>query len=275
MGDFDLIRFWARTERTPRGLKSRIRMKAKPWWLRNPRSLWYGGSVVAGVCVVLLLVALCILYRHVQIEREIIATLLSKDPNGTFDVDNQPTWVNYARGRVGIPISVTDVILHGSQITDADLASLGGLSHLRSLSFDECTITDEGVKEISRLRTLEHLSLGACPAVTDTSLAYLGNLKSLASLTFCAPGKPISSCNICCLSVLPKLGILSVADCDGISDDAVDGLASLRHLRNLDIRGTSISDEGARRLALALPETLLIADTQEPLPVPKRLYPRR
>jgi hypothetical protein len=251
-------------------------MKADPWWWhRNPRSLWYGGPVVVGVCVVLLLIAFCILYRHGQTENEIVAKLLSKDPNGSFDVDHLPTWVNSVRGRIGIPNPVTDVILHGSQITDADLASLGGFSHLRSLSFDQCAITDEGVKWISRLRTLEHLSLGACPTITDTSLAYLRSLKSLASLNLYAPGKRISSCNICCLSALPKLDILAVADCDGISDDAVEALASLKRLRNLDIRGTSISDEGTKRLALALPETLIIADTQESLPVPKRLYPRR
>jgi len=236
-------------------------------WLPNRRYLWYGGLAVAGICVVAL-VAFCLVQRRGPTEQEIVAKLLSKDPNAFIDVDGRPTWANSVREILGIPKPVTSVFLHGAQITDADLASLGGLSHLQLLTLEQCAITDEGVKEIAMLRTLEALTLGACP-ITDASLAHLGSLKSLASLNLYAPGKPISGCNIRCLSALPKLAILTLADCDEISDDVVEALASLKHLLNLDIRRTSISDEGARRLAIALPETLIIADTQEPLPVPK------
>ena len=139
---------------------------------------------------------------------------------------------------------------------------------------DQCGITDEGVRGIASLPTLTSLSL-ACPAVTDASLAYLESLKSLAGLNLYAPGKPILNRNIRCLSALPNLEILAVSDCDGISDDAVEALASLKHLRNLDICRTSISDQGQNAWLPQLPDTLIIADTQEPLPVPKWLVPRK
>jgi hypothetical protein len=59
---------------------------------------------------------------------------------------------------------------------------------------------------------------------------------------------------------LPNLETLNFVDCIGISDDAVKALASLNHLDTLDIRGTSISEEGVKHLKRDLPKTIVLSD---------------
>ena len=86
-------------------------MRTRPrWWPSNSRSLWHGGSIGAGICIILLM-AVYILYRHGQTEQEIVANLLSKDPTGSFDFHGLPTFANSLKARLGIPLPVTDVDL--------------------------------------------------------------------------------------------------------------------------------------------------------------------
>ena len=85
-------------------------------------------------------------------------------------------------------------------------------------------------------------------------------MRSLEALDIGAFAPKITGHNIQSLSALPNLGTLNLVDCLEISDDAVEPLASLKHLDHLDIRGTSISEEGAKRLERALPNTMVLTD---------------
>jgi len=228
-------------------------------WLTMRRLLWgVGGIAAGGLCILLIL--LYFAYRQGRIEQEVVADLLSKSPGGSAQVDDRPGWRTRLYETLGIPRPVTALFLAGKQINDHDLTKLESLSELRLLSLDQCSITDEGVREIVRVPTLESLSLLGCDDITDRSLSYLGTLESLTTLNICTFRAQISSRNIHCLSALPSLEILDVGSCPGISDDAVEPLASLSHLVNLDIRGTSISEEAAKRLGRALPNTIVLTD---------------
>ncbi len=231
----------------------------KRQWLPKRRLLWAIGGIATGALCILL-VLLYLAYRQGRIEQEVVADLLSKSPGGSAHVDILPTWRNRLYELLGIPKPVTDLFLKGNQITDDNLAKLEYLQHLTLLSLDQCSITDKGIKEIGKLPGLEHLTLFYCNNITDASLNNLATMRSLTTLNISTDSNQVSGCNVYCLSALPNLGTLQLVGCLGISDDAVEPLASLNHLDHLDIRGTSISEEGANRLERALPNTMVLTD---------------
>lgn len=228
-------------------------------WPPIRRLLWAIGGIAAGAsCVLLALLYLA--YGQGRIEQEVVADLLFKSPDGSAQVDILPTWRNRLYDLLGIPKPVTNLFLKGNQISDNDLAKLESLEHLDLLTIDQCPITDTGLREIAKVRTLTHLGLFGCDRITDMSLTYLGTMRSLETLDICTFRAKISGGGIHNLSALPNLGTLNLVDCLEISDNAVEPLASLNHLDTLDIRGTSISEEGANRLRRALPNTIVLTD---------------
>lgn len=217
------------------------------------------GAVAAFVFLMMLYRA----YRQGCIEHQVVAELLSKSPRGAARVASPPpfpAWRDWLYEHLGIPKPVIDLDLTGPEITDKDLTRLKALRHLEILSIDSCPITDEGVREIVQLRTLRYLSISGPVNITDASFNYLGKIRSLEALSIAGFPPKITGRNIEKLSDLPNLAVLNLVCCLEISDQAVEGLTRLKQLRNLDIRGTPISEQGVRRLRRALPNTIILAD---------------
>jgi len=166
---------------------------------------------------------------------------------------------------------------------DRELAYLSSLGNLRDLRLDRTHFidpemdkgfyTDKGVKELSKLRRLEKLSLGSrgltdegmdyvcqftnlkglslfgCINVTDNGLAKLGNLKSLESLSINSANITISG-----LSALNNLSNLKHLDVVGLEQDgSVLDISGMTKLENLTIgthdKGGVIRDEDLACLA--------------------------
>jgi hypothetical protein len=66
-------------------------------------------------------------------------------------------------------------------VTDAGLAQLTALPHLRRLDLSGTTVTDEGMEHVAALTGLEALDLAWTP-VSDTGLKKLAALKNLHEL---------------------------------------------------------------------------------------------
>ena len=240
-------------------IKTRLRLIENGWsaryWL-----LCKVGVIIGLLFCILMFVFLYLEYRRGKIEQEIVESLLSKSPLGSADVDSQDSLCYRFYSILGISRPVNYIFLKGNQIHDNNLKELVSLPHLTLISIDQCPITDQGVKEIAKVQTLESLNLFFCDNITDVSLEYLGTAKSLEDLDISTNSKQLTGRSIHCLSELPNLEKLSLYSCVGVSDDAVESLSLLKHLVNLDIRGTLISKEGAKRLCSELPKTLILTD---------------
>jgi len=70
---------------------------------------------------------------------------------------------------------VTYVNFGNTEITDAELTCLHGLSRLRTLDLRNTEITDSGLKQIAGLTSVRHLFLDNTP-VTDAGLEHLKRL---------------------------------------------------------------------------------------------------
>jgi hypothetical protein len=99
------------------------------------------------------------------------------------------------------------LVLWSTKVTDAGMKDLAGLKELRHLSLQNTKVTDEGLKELIGLHKLEYLDLYAMPMVTDAGLIAVARLKSL---------------------------------------------------KHVDLRGTTTTDEGCDRLASILPALRIV-----------------
>ena len=77
------------------------------------------------------------------------------------------------------PIILVD--LHNTQVTDAGLRHLEGLSKLQKVSLNDTKVTDAGLEHLKGLTSLETLDL-ANTRVTDAGLEHLKRLTKLQSL---------------------------------------------------------------------------------------------
>jgi hypothetical protein len=98
----------------------------------------------------------------------------------------KPRWPRSLVDRIGVDYlgAVVFINLH-DRGTDAVMAQVGRLTHLKQLHRPGLAVTDAGVAHLSRLKELELLSLNNTQ-VTDAGLAHLTGLKGLTWLRVAA-----------------------------------------------------------------------------------------
>lgn len=118
------------------------------------------------------------------------------------------------------------------KLTDQALKHVStGLVNLKSLNLSFCgSVTDSGIKCLSKLPCLKIVNLRSCDNVTDTGLGYLSEGGS-------------------------RLETLDVSFCENIGDQGLHHLSQgLYSLRNISLNACNISDDGIIKLVNALHE---------------------
>jgi hypothetical protein len=80
-----------------------------------------------------------------------------------------------------------------------------------------------------------------------TNSVRLHNLPRVPGLVFSE--LPITDATLRCLAEYPDLASLHILNCPGVTDSGLEFVKSLRKLRRLDLRGTSITDRGLASLS--------------------------
>ena len=106
----------------------------------------------------------------------------------------------------------------GGSFTDADLACLTDLKHLKSLSIGPRNFTDKGMAYLAGLTNMERLSIGG-PNLTDQGLKNLANMKKLWSLSI-SDGN-FSEQGLRFLEGLKRLRYLSITSANAFSNTAL------------------------------------------------------
>ena len=84
---------------------------------------------------------------------------------------NQPTW------------SVKRLSLELTNISDASMSSIAAMDDLTELDLTECKVTDRGIAELAKHRSLRKLWIGGTQ-VSDASIAVLSSIPKLESLIY-------------------------------------------------------------------------------------------
>ena len=132
-----------------------------------------------------------------------------------------------------------------TKATDADVAELKPLRRLVNLNLWKTDITNSSAAILSEITSLHTLRLGQTQ-LTDESLALLAKLPNLRHLDLARC--PITDTGLKFLKDLKQLEFLKLAEC-GITDAAIEELIHLPHLRSVTLDETQVTSNGLERLA--------------------------
>jgi hypothetical protein len=138
-----------------------------------------------------------------------------------------------------------------ASITDADLENLNGLPALQELGLDHTHVTDAGLANLKGLLALQSLDL-SYTVVTNAGLVNLKGLTALQTLDLsCTQITDAGLVNLKGLTTLKKLNL----DDTSVTDMGLADLKGLKALRELDLGGTwcLVTDAGVAELQKSLP----------------------
>ena len=138
--------------------------------------------------------------------------------------------------------------IEGTQITNAGLGRLKGMTNLRSLRLWNRGLTDSALRQIKDLPGLESLDLEGT-SVQGTTLAQLSELPALRTLVL---GPAVEDAQLEALRSLPALEELDLRGCHHISDAGLVHLEGLKNLRIIWLPA-QITEERELQLRQALP----------------------
>jgi hypothetical protein len=162
-------------------------------------------------------------------------------------------------------------------MTDVGLERLTSLPNLKELTMGGNELGDAGLQALRQMPGLTYLDLSGRQgndknvwtiAMTNLGLSAVLTLKNLRELRFACTSTAVGIegakfGEVSTLSVtkawleqmksLPELQVLQVQGCHRINDDAVTSLLAMPALREADLKGTSVTEQGAARLRAAKP----------------------
>jgi internalin A len=165
-----------------------------------------------------------------------------------------------------------------AMVTDVGLERLTTLPNLKELSIGGNKLSDNGLQALRQMPGITYLNLngrqGTDANIWAISMSQVGleailSLKELRELHFgCTSlGVGIEGTRFATVSnmevgirwleklkSLPKLETLMLQSCTRVDDEAVKALAALPNLREVDLKGTAVSEKGVAILRAAKPK---------------------
>lgn len=141
-----------------------------------------------------------------------------------------------------------------SQIDDAQMERIKGLTQLHDLGLGHTAVGDAGLKFVGMLEILKELYL-AGTRITDAGLVHLAGMKHLEALAL--NDTAIGDAGLEHLRGLTSLQRLWLKNTRA-SDVGLEWLKGLRSLRRLDLRATRVTEEGIAKLKRSLPRCYFV-----------------
>ncbi len=162
-------------------------------------------------------------------------------------------------------------------MTDVGLERLTSLPKLTELTMGGTELGDAGLQALRQLPTLTYLDLSGRQgndknvwmiAMSDVGLEAVLTLRNLRELRFSCTTKSVGIegakfADVSATSVSPvwlermksltKLERLKLQGCNRVNDDSVKTLAAMPALREVDLKGTSVTEKGVAALKAARP----------------------
>ena len=154
--------------------------------------------------------------------------------------------------------NVTMVNLSETRATDASLAHIKKLPHVRYLDLSGTDVTDRGLLQLQGLTKLESVKLEYMQ-VTDAGLPQLQGLRHLILLDF--RGTQVTDAGLVHLGRLTRLRVLGL-EATQVTSGGLSHLQGMSRLEELDLSGTQVTDAGLVHLRRLTLRGLRLEDTQ-------------
>ena len=166
-------------------------------------------------------------------------------------------------------------------MTDVGLERLTNLSNLKELTMGGNELGDAGLQALRQMPGLTYLDLSGrqgtdknvwTVAMSETGLAAVLTLKNLRELRFACvqigvgiEGTRLGEISLLTvtpkwleqMAALTKLERLKLQGCNRIDDDSVKSLVAMPALREIDLQGTAVTEQGAAKLRAAKPGAIV------------------
>jgi len=173
--------------------------------------------------------------------------------------------------------TLESINISNAQVTDVGIERLAALPNLKELAMGGNELSDVGVQALRQIPGLTFLDLSGrqgtdsnlwAVSMSEQGLAAVLSLKDLRELRLgCAEygigqeGNRFATVNTMnvtarwleMMKALPKLEILKMQSCSRVADDAIPVLASWPSLREVDLKGTAVTEQGLAALRKAKP----------------------
>jgi hypothetical protein len=166
---------------------------------------------------------------------------------------SSPKWLRSVLGD-DFFANVVSVVLDSTEVTDAGLEHLWGLTQLHTLSLHSTHVTDAGLKHLKGLPQLRQLWLNNTQ-VTDVGLEYLTGLTQLQQLVL--SDTQMTDAGLEHLTGLTQLQNVSLGNTQ-VTDAGLEHLKGLTRLRYLSLDSTQVTDAGVKRLKQTLPKCKIL-----------------
>jgi Leucine-rich repeat (LRR) protein len=179
-------------------------------------------------------------------------------------------------------ISTLESLNVGSTLmTDVGLERLTTLPNLKELTMGGNELGDAGLQALRQMPGLTYLDLSGRQgtdknvwtiAMSETGLAAVLTLKNLKELRFACvsigvgiEGTKLGEVSLLTVTpkwleemkALPKLEKLKLQGCNRVDDQAVQTLIAMPNLHEVDLQGTSVTEQGAARFRAAKPAAVV------------------
>jgi hypothetical protein len=167
---------------------------------------------------------------------------------------------------------VVKVILGSPRIKNADLKNLAAFKQLRDLSLWQTGVTNEGLKCLAELDSLQRLELHICNGISDDGMKELAALKQLRTLNISLTRHDLTDRGVKELVALKQLQTLHIGSyhvtdaslkeiatmpdlktlglkCHSMTGEGLKHLTALKKLQELDLSCTKLTEEGMKELA--------------------------
>ncbi len=144
---------------------------------------------------------------------------------------------------------IVELDLSGAWVSDADMAQVAQLRHLRKLDLSHTRITDSGLEHLKPLENVTDLDCYYAEYLTEEGVAHLRNWKHLERLNLRGTKVTSKVLGFEQLSALPKLERLAIGG-NRLSGAALTMLKLLPSLVDLDVGGIQRVDSGLWGLPL-------------------------
>ena len=156
-----------------------------------------------------------------------------------------------ARKTAGVPMGVVEAEIRRRLRKPAGELTKADLDRVTSLGFRETDVTDQDLKELVKVDQMTSLGLSLCPQVTNEGLKELGKLKKLNSLSLGGPH--ITDATLKELANFQQIVRLDLAHCPKVTDKGIKELGRLKNLKFFYLRNSLITKVGKSELRQALP----------------------
>ena len=231
-------------------------MEEKP---RKSRRRWFQYSLRTLLIVMTVCAALFAWWSHkARQQREAVAAIKAAGGEVQYDFKRNhlkqprywPTWLVNVLG-VDYFASVQWVYLTNTQVTDAGLEHLKGLTAIQLLALKNTQVTDAGLEHIKSLTAMQTLGLSGTQ-VTDAGLEHIKGFKVLRTLGL--SDTHVTDAGLEHLKGLTAMKEqLDLSNNPQVTDAGLEHLMGLTAMQTLWLNGTQVTDAGVARLQKALP----------------------